>query len=265
MGRTRLCLAHDHSLGHSVICHLPMNPTSNQPSDILYLDDMRAGDHVVCLGPNSSMHTPHINLSLYQTGRVYPVVRDRNPEREGGFTSGCGLFNWRRALDHERPPAEGHNPHGLTVTQVGLGWRLMTPDEVRARDTYSKSHAMPAIYDMQMWNDTDEVWDTGSAVNGSNLKVTYRTKLSPTDLAALIAPRPKVKVPLTSDDLPSICWVRWTETPDTHCLVTAVTPRAIAIAPHHSNWLDWTYMMKAMEYSPDRRTWRAAYKEVNQS
>ncbi len=242
-----------------------MNPTPNQSSDIIYLDDIKPGDHVVCMGPNSSMHHAQANESLYQTGRVYPVLRARNPEREGGLTAGCGLFNWRRASGAEVAAhlggriADGHNPNQLTVQQVGEGWRLLTRDEIEARAASPLTRDSDDIQCLVM----RDRWS--GKMGGNSLNLLYRTKLSPIELAALIAPRPKVKVPLCADDLPSLCWVRWTETPDTHCLVTAVTPRAIAIAPHHSNWLDWAYMMKAMEYSSDRRTWRGCWKGADRS
>ncbi len=241
----------------------------NQPSDIFYLADMRLGDHAVCLGPNSSMHTPTTNFVLFETGRVYPCAKG-HPVGLHCQWAGCGLFNWRRASAAELAAhlggriADGHNPAGLTIQQVGDGWRLITPIELNARGVWRASTGTNiTTHDIQMWNDSDKTWDIRSSVAGDNPQVTYRTKLSAAELAALIAPPVKRKVPLTPDDLPSVCWVRWTETPMAHYLITAMTPKAIAISPHHSNWLDWPYLMTSMEYSSDRKTWRGAYNEVS--
>jgi hypothetical protein len=297
---------------------------SNLAHSLVFLSDLKPGDKVVCLGPSSCMHTPNLNLSLFETGKVYTAGY------HDFLKPGTALFNWRRAtsdeiatslssvfkigdwvifLDVTAPvPAQtaafdgvtgsiivngftgwfparrfrhasddevaaylgsqkaaGHNLRDLTVSQVGDGWRLLTTDEIKARDAYA--NALP--YDrqssittsvIQMWQDAPSAWDTSSSVRGGNLGVIYRTKLSPSDLAALIAPPVKRKVPMTSDDYPSIFWIRGPGVRQA-ALVTSV-------ADYGALWtgapIGWTpeRAMEELEYSTDRKTWYPCHKEV---
>lgn len=76
------------------------------------------------------------------------------------------------------PIAPGHNPDKLTVSQVGEGWRLLDGDEIKSRriDTLK----------IERW--FLGRWDEGVECSGVSNMVTYRTRLSRAELAALDAP-----------------------------------------------------------------------------
>jgi hypothetical protein len=377
-------------------------------TDLVFLSDLKPGDKVVCMGPSSNMHTPSVNLSLYQTGRVYPVGTSCYPERdtpdtgsEAGTdrrgTNGCGLFIWRRATQDEiktsqpipvfkvgdyvvcinpfsglqfvvsgkfykvrstdttfsvptielegqkdfrwaanrfrhatptevsaylvtifktgdwvvftdvlspvptkiagihkdggwiaisgsngwfgahrfrlltsdevtahlaNQKADGHNPHGLTISQVGDGWRLLTRAEIEARTHVSNK---------ELRTSSIKMWATDSRINpghwskcevcGNDLGHTYRTQLSPSDLAALIAPKPMRKVSMTSNDYPPIFWVREKGSDSVARLAIRVKyDGQVSTADGH--WESPDEMASMYEYSADRKTWHPCYKEV---
>ncbi len=239
----------------------PTHPDFNYP----------IGGLVVCLGPNAKMHSG--NETLFTTGRVYRVVKggDGRPAvlPDDGSYGGFGLFNWCLASQAEQDVfylAPGHNPAKLTVQQVGEGYRLLTASEIGARLDAMGTVGTNVLtsHPIQYW--TGHVWD--NSCHATSVAYVYRTKLSPTELAALIAPRPKVKVPLTPDDIPAVCWVRHVGEETTCRLVTAIETRGVWISESsraHGDMITYDDLMRGREYSSDRRTWRPAHKEVRQS
>ena len=65
------------------------------------------------------------------------------------------------------PIAEGHNPAGLTVSQVGEGWRLLCIDELAEREPTEK---------IQAWLVAIKNWSGLSKYTGSDTGLTYRTQ-----------------------------------------------------------------------------------------
>lgn len=74
--------------------------------------------------------------------------------------------------------APGHNPDKLTIEQVGEGWRLLDEDEIKRRQT---------TISIQYWDSLHAFW-SGLSQEGRDANLTYRTKLSRAELAALDAP-----------------------------------------------------------------------------
>lgn len=85
-----------------------------------------------------------------------------------------------------------------------------------------------------------------------------------------IAPEPR-RVPLTADDIPAVCWVRFhfgrcndkgvLEIPPTW-LVTAVTGNGIEVSAAWSTFDE--LMTEGAEYSTDRKNWKPCWKEVQE-
>lgn len=75
-----------------------------------------------------------------------------------------------------------------------------------------------------------------------------------------IAPE-KQKVPLTPDDIPPVCWVKFTTADGgiRHRMVIDVDDRGVAFA----GGLGVTFLgLMQNEYSTDRKTWKSCYKEI---
>lgn len=87
------------------------------------------------------------------------------------------------------PIAPGHNPDGLTVAQVGDGYRLLDEDEVDERWKGTPVHREIEAWFPWWW------WDSGW--RGETKRITYRTKLSREELARLreAKPEPIVTIP----------------------------------------------------------------------
>lgn len=84
------------------------------------------------------------------------------------------------------PIAPGHNPHALTVEQVGEGWRLLDESE---HGDHSETwwQAVPNYWLVDKWGTT--------AGYGETSLQAYRTRLSREDLAKLDAPAWQLPVP----------------------------------------------------------------------
>jgi hypothetical protein len=92
------------------------------------------------------------------------------------------------------PTATGHNPDNLTEEQVGVkdGWRLLDLDEIKSR----KQRVAEA------WNPALLMWYP--EYNGSSRNITYRTKFSRSELAALDKLKKRL---IRVEELPAVCWV----------------------------------------------------------
>lgn len=97
-------------------------------------------------------------------------------------------WNWVNCDYRIAPIAPGHNPKGLTVAQVGDGYRLLDEDEVDERWQGTPRHR-----EIEAWF---QRWD-GSGWRGDTEEITYRTKLSREELARLreARPEPSVTIP----------------------------------------------------------------------
>jgi hypothetical protein len=80
--------------------------------------------------------------------------------------------------------AVGHNPAGLTLAQVGRGWRLLSVEEVEAR----AGKPLPMTDDISLWQEGDEAWDAGWA--GNSKCCTYATR-KPTGYFLPASAKPK--------------------------------------------------------------------------
>jgi len=68
--------------------------------------------------------------------------------------------------------AAGHNPHGLTVAQVGAGWRLLAEEEIIGeRHLYGDDR-----HGLERWAGVS--WDA-TGWSGNSVESTYRTKRPP--------------------------------------------------------------------------------------
>lgn len=150
--------------------------------------------------------------------------------------------------------AEGHNPSKLTRAQVQTqdGWRLLDADEIKNRD-----HAC-----CQFWQPGHGIWEETRLSYGGMLQNVYRTRLSRAELAALDAPKPKVKTPLCADDLPSLCWARRSAHPAFMFLVTYVGITHVSLGAC-ANLVSFAELREQdWEYSADRINWKPCHKLV---
>lgn len=228
----------------------------------------KVGDWVVC-------HTDGAAHSL-TTDSIYRIAVIRHDsgapfaslfDLEGQGSHGWFATRFRHATPAEiaahlgQQVAQGHNPARLTVSQVGEGWRLLDEDEIIKRPI-----KIAQLNHIGAWR--KGAWTEHGLWEGSQGNNTYRTRLSRAELAALIAPRPKVKVPLTSADYPPVFWVR--NTKDNACwaafLVTAIQSNGgfyLTDAAGKSIFWAPNQIMDALEYSSDRRTWAPCHKLVD--
>lgn len=124
-------------------------------------------------------------------GRVVDIDPDLNPDpipykvelvgepvEDDRFWCFCRRQRWFSA-DQLQPPvpapipvpvAPGHNPAGLTVAQVGEGWRLLATDEIR-----SKTPSPDDWYSIQCWLVGAKRWDN-TGWSGDSDALTYRTQ-----------------------------------------------------------------------------------------
>lgn len=162
------------------------------------------------------------------------------------------------------PICAGHNPDGLTEEQVGVkeGWRLFSEAEIQYTDTLTDP-AMAEHYGTE----PIEKWSDGRWVFGfGNYCVyTYRTRKP----AGFYLPKPKRRVPLTADDLPTpVCWMRngaGRSERNPPCLVTEIWDSAIVIGSGSTGGLrmSWRELTDGgWQYSADRKVWLPCYKEV---
>lgn len=91
--------------------------------------------------------------------------------------TGIEYMPHRRKPKTESQIAPGHNPAKLTVEQVGEGWRLLDPDEIKDGS---------ALYEIEAWGGI--IWLNNLAYVGHVQCRTYRTKLTRQELAALREP-----------------------------------------------------------------------------
>ena len=87
-------------------------------------------------------------------------------------------WDWSDCEYRIAPIAPGHNPKGLTVAQVGDGYRLLDEDEVGGR--YGEERSLRGIECFL----PDRTWDA-SGWWGTSKEYTFRTKLSREELARL--------------------------------------------------------------------------------
>lgn len=109
-----------------------------------------------------------------------------NPAEPNCFWGYRGL-RWFGEDQLQPPPAPsvapGHNPAGLTVEQVGEGWRLLAPEETREKP--GLSHA--DHHSIQCWKAVGQ-WDN-SGWDGNSEELTYRTQRP----EGYFLPKPEVK------------------------------------------------------------------------
>lgn len=82
-----------------------------------------------------------------------------------------GLYDEGFVRMHGTARAAGHNPHGLTVAQVGVGWRLLAKEEIiKERRLHGGDR-----YAIEAWTGG---WDT-TGWAGNEATYTYRTQQPP--------------------------------------------------------------------------------------
>ena len=87
-----------------------------------------------------------------------------------------GLYDEGFVRMHGTARAAGHNPHGLTVAQVGAGWRLLAEEEIaKERRLHGGDR-----YAIEAWTGG---WDTTGWAGNEDMS-TYRTKQPPGYYAA---------------------------------------------------------------------------------
>lgn len=74
-----------------------------------------------------------------------------------------GTRAYARRIDTIAP---GHNPAGLTVSQVGEGWRLLSREEIAEREPTEEISA---------WSKCLKEWNEFGTRSGEDLSITYRT------------------------------------------------------------------------------------------
>lgn len=149
-------------------------------------------------------------------------------------------WNWS-TLDYrvaEPEIAPGHNPDKLTIDQVEthLGWRLLDFDELkdRTRD----------YNEIQAWRRTNKQWNT-IGFKGCHPNLTYRTKLTREQLAALDnPPPPKQHLPLGPEDFPpgNIFWLRHKDwNTNTRTMVTFIGAEKLRYSAPETGYGEMTY------------------------
>jgi hypothetical protein len=184
----------------------------------------------------------------------------------------CRNYGWNWAsytyrIDPASRPriAQGHNPDGLTEDQVGVkeGWRLLEEQEIVPRDNSGVGYGEIEAWRFRKWERRlyNAVRHTGSCSD-----TTYRTQHSPGYF--LPKPKAKVRVPLVVEDLPSLCWIRFSEL-GVRLLVTGIGSCGCGIttAQGDGNLYPQSYSMRELsdrsaEFSSDRKTWHPCWKEV---
>jgi len=85
--------------------------------------------------------------------------------------------------------------------------------------------------------------------------------ISPEEMRLLrIKPESK-RIPLTAEDIPPVCWIRYTGN-IYRWLVTKIEPDKVWFS--YDEAFTYTNMMLSAEYSTDLKTWKPCYKEVNE-
>lgn len=135
------------------------------------------------------------------------------------------------------PVCAGHNPDRLTEEQVDVknGWRLLTEAEIC--DYVS----------LIQWNIGIDVW------YGNGPDFTYRTKCPP----GYFLSKPKQRVPLTAEDLPTVCWIG---DENQMQLVTRIVKSGVYLPDRYLSFED--LINAGFQYSSDRKTRHPCYKEV---
>lgn len=231
-------------------------------------DSVRAfkvGDWVVCIDTSAADGRLQQD-AVYHIVAVRPKSSDTCLDLEGQRPAGWFASRFRHASNGEVAAhlsgqvADGHNLDKLTVGRVGDGYRLLTIDEIKARRAV---RVVPTGL-IQAWDRGRQSWSHDKATRkGDDVGLTYRTKLSATELAALIAPKRLTKRALTPDDLPAVWWVRRIRRPDFMHLVIEVSYRGISIMHDDiQETLSWDHMMDKVEWSADRKVWHPAFKMV---
>lgn len=82
----------------------------------------------------------------------------------------CALYDETDVTLHGAKIAAGHNPAGVTVAQVGAGWRLLAPEEIAPPDSREYTEGI------QRWIVPN--WD-GSKWRGTDATGTFRTAKPP--------------------------------------------------------------------------------------
>lgn len=122
--------------------------------------------------------------SREMTSTEVAAWRDAEARRMGlrAYPPTSGLYDQTDVDLHGAKIAAGHNPAGVTVVQVGAGWRLLAPEEIcgaRARTIKT-----PYRKNIQAWEAGREAgrwagrWDT-SGWTGDSEHHTYRTAKPP--------------------------------------------------------------------------------------
>lgn len=148
--------------------------------------------------------------------------------------------------------ADGHNPDKVTVDQLEPqhGWRLLAPAEIKER------RSVPGN-ELQMWMITR--WNNGT-YHGNDKTTTYRTKLSPAELAKY----DRNKQPLSAQDFPpgtAITRGQWNNR--NHWLAVLMTSsEGVTLAgkgvPFH---LPYNALLDDFYSTDNGKTWRPCYKD----
>lgn len=103
-----------------------------------------------------------------------------------------GLYDQTDVDLHGAKIAAGHNPDGVTVVQVGAGWRLLAPEEICR--TGERLNSTGFWKDIQAW---EEGWNE-SGWDGNSPGHTYRTARPPGFFLPAAAAAAKVAVDVES-------------------------------------------------------------------
>ena len=181
----------------------------------------------------------------YKDFRKYPFVWTDIEGHEPAW-SWCDT-DYRVAS--KSPIASGYNPRLLTEDQVGVadGWRLLHENEIGCF-----KHKFPVF---RYWKDEGK-WGEETA-NAYSMGWCYRTK------APIGGLKVEVKtVPLSVDDLPAVCWLRWKGEEGNFYLVTRVSTRGVFCQVNNGASIPFEYLLDKCEYSSDRKTWLPCSKQV---
>lgn len=108
--------------------------------------------------------------SLNKSTSTRLPVREMTAEDLVIVPGAAGVYTEHDVATCPNARAAGHNPHGLTVAQVGVGYRLLAREEII--DGVRSPEEQLAI---EMWDNIG--WSPGW--NGNSVSYTYRTKKPP--------------------------------------------------------------------------------------
>lgn len=206
---------------------------------------MRNGLKAVVLGSQPGNNgQPWVGYSYDELGNTGAA----SWKDDGSWVSGFLIHHCDIISPWTSPIAPGHNPDKLTVEQVGDGWWL--PEWEVLKDLQGRKKAK-AYLD---WFCDDKIWkslvgDTGSCW----MSRTYRTRLSLTELLALIAPKKRL---IRVEELPALIHV-------TRRCVTYPRQLLVVGRDHESLIIDGRWFLisslhkEGWEWSSDLKTWNS--------